>query len=180
MKAGCDVSLSFNDPQEQLPQDHDAELRQQSNSIILSSAEVSPFEHIMKFCDETSHQIARQLDPLNALIWESLKPAIQSGQPDLNRVLVTTVNAIQLLIKSGYKPTQLDKDRYLESHFRSSFRSSNLGNSLEKLLGVKSNSPARLVDICRLEIRRRIHKPLGSSISKLEIPRHLESFLYFD
>ena len=179
MKAGCDTSLSFND-QEQLAQDHGAdELRHQSTSMIPSS-EVSPFEHIMKFCDETCHQIARHLDPLNALIWESLKPAIQSGQPDLNRVLAATVNAIQLLIKSGYKPTQLDKDRYLESHFRSSFRSSNLGNRLEKLLGVKSNSPARLVDICRLEIRRRVHKPLSSSISQLEIPRHLQSFLYFD
>ena len=88
-----------------------------------------------------------------------------------------------MVIKSGYELNRRDEKMYKDSWLRSYLSNgneSNGANMVRQLDSVFSNEPMSLKDICRVQIRKCLEKPLKKSISQLDIPIVLKKFLAFE
>ena len=153
IRAGCDVRKSF---------------LQSVDSIGVCHFNSSPLECLFKF--ELS------LDGFN----DDNYLEYLAKNRHLTKLLVELV---QLVVKSGYRPRMSDLKLYKQSWLHFSLKNTNNERGValvEALLFNKFNRPNYLIDLCRVQIRNMLVKPLANSVQSLNISKQLKSFLLFE
>jgi ankyrin repeat protein len=97
--------------------------------------------------------------------------------------LRTYLILIELVIKAGYQPKQMDYQFFRNSWLYNYTNKYDieLKRSLENLFLMNGlNSPRSLIDQCRIRMRLLLAKPIRKSIDSLCIPNLLKNFLQFE
>ena len=136
------------------------------SSERMGSSISSPFKHLFQF--EITDLFSLSKDDQESL-----------------EMRTSTINLltylIELLVKVGYKPTRSDYQIYKESRL---FYALETLEDTRKSYHIKSlfsfDNPNSLLNICRVNLRKMLKKPLYISISKLFISQQLKSFLLLE
>lgn len=164
IEAGCDVTKSF---------------IQMKDELGISHFNASPLDLLFSLFDP---RIAINSHPLY-------------GDDQIGIVLLQLfTQVVWLIIKSGYRPTQLDCKKYSESAVHEYLSDMSINEStfehpvrvyeqldayIQSLLAEWLNQPSPLTHLCRTKVRNLLSKPILNSVYNLNIPSQLELFLLF-
>lgn len=165
IKAGCDVNKSFSGTTINT---------ENIRLVFLHSHFDSPFEFIFRL-SKSKFKFYQQMSYFGA-------PSQNQEDQLSNAAIGLLVNLVVLVIEAGYRISLADyklfQDSWLFNHLATN--DLNTFNYVNSIFLSCLNGPNSLANLCRIRIRSILNKPIETSISMLNIPKQLKSFIYFD
>jgi ankyrin repeat protein len=166
IKAGCDVNKKFNNINDEQPNE--------SPFVYLFKLSKSKFKfyQLIHLSDENGN-INNDNNNNNYIILSEIE----------STPIRLYIRLIELILLAGYRLTFDDYKLYDHSWLSAYLKNTDIvkKNYLDQLfLSSGLRSSRKLVDLCRIKVRKLLRKPLNTSIDFLQIPIQLKSYLNLD